>query len=213
VAASRRPGPRRGTARPAARSTTRAAGRSAAPPPAPAPPAADQRGSGLTTRAAVLGLVVCALVLSFALPLREYLAQRGEINRLQQDQAAQRERVAALEELRDRLQDPAYLASEARRRLHYVMPGETAYVVLTPDEVAAQAGALAADGDPAGEQAPWYARLWGSLQEADRADGPGAAQPGADGTGLDAGLDGGLSPAAPRPPAEDAPATGASGRP
>src|SRR3954452_22533032 len=88
--------------------------------------------AGLTTRAAILGLVVCALVVSAALPLREFLSQRADIRHLQQSQAAARARVAALEEQEARLADPAYVAALARDRLHFVRPGETAYVVIAP---------------------------------------------------------------------------------
>src|SRR3954462_11870116 len=90
------------------------------------------RPAGLTTRAAVLGLVVCALVVSAALPLREFLSQRADIRHLQQSQAAARARVAALEEQKARLEDPSYTAALARDRLHFVRPGETAYVVIAP---------------------------------------------------------------------------------
>ena len=93
---------------------------------------ATPRPAGLTTRAAVLGLVLCALVVSAALPLREYLSQRAEIRNLQQSQSAARARVASLEEQKARLNDPDYVAALARDRLHFVRPGEVAYVVLAP---------------------------------------------------------------------------------
>ena len=131
--------------------------------------AGDRSPAGLTTRAAVLGLVVCALVVSAALPLREYLSQRADIRRLQQSQAAATQRVAQLEQEKARLADPAYVAALARDRLHFVRPGEIAYVILDPHAAAAtpaEAGLAAAA--PAGPQAPWYSQLWGSVRSADR---------------------------------------------
>lgn len=110
-------------------------------------------------RVAVLVLVVVTLLVSAALPLREFVAQRGEIAELSAANAQAEERVAALAAERRRLDDPAHIAAEARRRLHFVMPGETAYVVIP---------APPADEDAAAEDAPWYARLWGSVAEADR---------------------------------------------
>ena len=68
-------------------------------------------------------------------------------------------RVELLVAERRRLDDPAYIAAEARRRLHFVMPGETAYVVIPPEPAAEEA--------PGGD-APWYAQLWDSVAEADR---------------------------------------------
>ena len=124
--------------------------------------------TGLTTRAAVLGLVVCALVVSAALPLREYLSQRGQIQRAQEELAAKRARVAALEQQKRLLQDPAYVKQQARTRLHYVMPGETAYVVLSPSPSPVP-GARGRSGVAAtGPEAPWYSQVWGSVRAADK---------------------------------------------
>jgi cell division protein FtsB len=130
---------------------------------------ATRSPAGLTTRAAVLGLVLCALVVSAALPLREYLSQRAQIRDLQQSQSAARARVAALEEEKARLQDPDYVAALARDRLHFVRPGEIAYVVLAPSAPpVAPADAQRAASVPAGPEAPWYSQLWGSVRGADR---------------------------------------------
>jgi cell division protein FtsB len=84
----------------------------------------------LTRRAAVLASAVCAVVLLLAYPLREYASQRGEINALRAQSAAASRQVAALAEQQRRWQDPAYVKAQARERLHYVMPGETPYVIL-----------------------------------------------------------------------------------
>jgi cell division protein FtsB len=161
VPTQRRPDPGRRTP---ARAAARAQSRSTTP-------AADRepRRAGLTTRAAVLGLVVCALVVSAALPLREFLSQRSDIRQLQQSQAVQQKRVAALEEQKQRLADPTYVTSLARDRLHFVRPGETAYVVLAPSNApTAPSGAKRAAAAPAGAEAPWYSQLWGSVRSADR---------------------------------------------
>jgi cell division protein FtsB len=125
--------------------------------------------AGLTTRAAVLGLVLCALVVSAALPLREFLSQRADIRHLQQSQAAARARVASLEAQKARLEDPDYVAALARDRLHFVRPGEIAYVVIAPTAPpVAPADARRAVSAPPGPEAPWYSQLWGSVRSADR---------------------------------------------
>src|SRR4051794_30797731 len=131
--------------------------------------ASTRSPSGLTTRAAILGLVVCALVVSAALPLREFLSQRADIRHLQQSQAAARARIAALEEQKARLADPDYVAALARDRLHFVRPGETAYVVIAPSAPpVTPVEARRAASAPAGPEAPWYSQLWGSVRSADR---------------------------------------------
>ena len=136
--------------------------------PAPTPAAPRARRRRLTPRTAVLLLVLVGLAVSGALPLREYLAQRGDIAELESQQAAARARVAELEAEQDRLQDPAYVAAEARRRLHFVLPGETAYVVLQPP------AAPEAERTVGSPDAPWYSQVWGSVQEADRPAPPPA---------------------------------------
>ena len=130
---------------------------------------ASRSPAGLTTRAAVLGLVLCALVVSAALPLREFLSQRADIRHLEQSQAAARARVAALEEQKARLEDPDYVAALARDRLHFVRPGEVAYVVIAPSAApVTPTDARRAASAPAGPEAPWYSQLWGSVRGADR---------------------------------------------
>lgn len=125
--------------------------------------------TGLTTRAAVLGLVLCALVVSAALPLREYLSQRGQIATTEARQAQQQARVKALEDQLRQLQDPAFVMGEARTRLHFVLPGETAYVVLTPSAAPLAPGQQSRPGTTAtGPEAPWYSQVWGSVKAADR---------------------------------------------
>jgi len=126
---------------------------------------------GLTGRAAVLGLVVCALVLSVGYPLKQYLAQRGEISRLERQRQATEERVKALEARRQQLADPDYVKAQARQRLHFVLPGESLYVVVTPQRRAqSEVDALPIPTVDSGGS--WYDRLWGTMQAADGARGP-----------------------------------------
>ena len=163
----RRPSAGRRPARPAARTTTRTTTRTATTRTSPVAgrpkrePVAVRR-SPLTPRAAVLALIAAGLLAPAALPMREYVNQRSEIAALEAAQAAQRERVAGLEAEKQRLQDPAYVAAEARRRLHFVLPGETAYVVLAPEPGTVQ------EEKAKGPEAPWYSQVWGSVEEADR---------------------------------------------
>jgi len=164
-----RPGAR-GTARPTARPTTRVGVRPSTRPATVAGAASRQvstRRTGLTGRAAVLVLVVGALIGSAALPLREFLAQRGDIGDMRAQQAAARGRVAELQAEKTRLADPAYVAAEARRRLHYVLPGETAYIVIQPS-------AAPTSDSPVSAAAPWYSQVWGSVQAADEPPPPPA---------------------------------------
>jgi hypothetical protein len=116
----------------------------------------------------VLVLVVTTLVLSAALPAREFLDQRSAIAELEASADATRERVAELEEERRRLDDPAHIAAEARRRLHMARPGEVGYVLLVPEPVVPPAEQDAG----VGPDDPWWAQVWGSVEAADRPPAP-----------------------------------------
>jgi cell division protein FtsB len=124
--------------------------------------AAAAVGLSTTRRAAVLAIVVCALALSVAVPLRTYLSQRDEVTIQEQRQADLRGQVEALEKRKAQLEDPAQVEAEARRRLRYVMPGETPYMVELPDESQSPGG----DGKkkPLLDQS-WYLTLWNAVSE------------------------------------------------
>jgi cell division protein FtsB len=124
-----------------------------------------RRRSNLTGRAAVLALVVCLLAISMAYPLREYLSQRGDIVQYRAQVAEQQKRVAELRIQHKRWSDRAYVEAQARERLHYVMPGETSYVVLESDDAPTPDGVVEAEKErPA--RSPWFTDLWHSVETA-----------------------------------------------
>ena len=116
------------------------------------------RRSGLTGRAAILALVICALAVSLAYPLRQYVEQRSLIAELQQrteDSGRRVEEPGAGQ----RWEDPARVEQQARERLFYVMPGETGYVI-----VGEPPSSTGTPGDAStGEKVPWYDALWRSV--------------------------------------------------
>ncbi|MBD0840852.1 MULTISPECIES: FtsB family cell division protein [unclassified Streptomyces] len=122
------------------------------------------RRSRLTGRAALLALVVCTLVVALAYPIRQYVAQRAEIADLQREKRQARERVEELRDQKARWQDDAYAEQRIRERLHYVMPGETGYVVIDPDAVRQSRTDLGA------ADRPWYANVWDGVDKSDAAD-------------------------------------------
>lgn len=128
-------------------------------------PAVTRAWSNLTGRAAVLALVVCLLAISLAYPLREYLAQRGDISSIRSTVAQQEKSVAELRRDEKRWQDPAYVERQARERLHFVMPGETSYVVLEPDEAPAPDGVVTSAPRPI-KRSPWFTDLWRTVEVA-----------------------------------------------
>src|SRR5947209_10795709 len=101
--------------------------------------AVRRRRTTLTARAAVLALALASVALAVALPFKIWLAQRGEISTLQTQTQAQAQHVTALQHQQQQWQDPAYVEQQARQRLHYVKPGEKAYIVLGKPKAAAPA--------------------------------------------------------------------------
>jgi len=98
-------------------------------------------------------------------PLQKYFAQRAQINALSAQVDANRK---AVEEARKELElwnDPNYVKSQARARLHYVLPGERQYI-LTNDvalEGSDKSNSVATNV-PTG--VPWYTRLIATVTEA-----------------------------------------------
>src|SRR3954463_12093953 len=114
------------------RTTPSRARRSRAAPPGRRPPTlpAHRRRATLTARAAVLAVALASVALALALPFKVWVAQRGQISDLQSQTRTAQQRIAQLRAEQLRWQDPDYVRQQARLRLHYVMPGETAYRVL-----------------------------------------------------------------------------------
>ena len=108
-------------------------------------------GLSSTRRAAILAVVVCALALSVAVPLRNYVSQRQELSAVTQRQEALTGEVAAVS-------DSAEVEAQARSRRGYVMPGEVPYVVQLPS------GPVGPATGP-GSGALWYRTLWRELVE------------------------------------------------
>ncbi|GAB7007102.1 hypothetical protein JCM18899A_45750 [Nocardioides sp. AN3] len=120
----------------------------------------------LTGRAAVLVLVVAVLVVSFASSLKAYLQQRDHIDALRASIAQRTQAIDELESEKERWQDPAYVATQARERFGYVMPGETAYVALDAHGNRIQSEATLSAPDSVGSHKPqaWWEDAWASVE-------------------------------------------------
>ncbi|MFD5896775.1 MULTISPECIES: septum formation initiator family protein [unclassified Streptomyces] len=122
------------------------------------------RRSRLTGRAAFLVLVVCSLIVALAYPMRQYVSQRGEIAEQQRLAHEARKRVEELRDEKARLQDDAYIQRLAREHLHYVMPGETGYIMSDPRATEERRT------DQGAADRPWYSNLLDGVDSADRTD-------------------------------------------
>ena len=124
-------------------------------------PPVSPRTTRLTGRAAVLAVVICAIALSLAYPVREYLAQRQQIDQLVAQRQTMLTQVKNLQAQQARLSDRSYIEQLARQELDMCFPGTRCYIVegsqprVSPTQPARPG------------PAPWYDKLWRSVQQAD----------------------------------------------
>jgi cell division protein FtsB len=111
----------------------------------------------------VLAVVVCAVALSLAYPVREYIAEHRQISQLEQQDAQLAGQISRLRAEQRSDTTPAYIEQQARDQLHMCFPTETCYVVINPRS--SRQGGAAQPGTP------WYALLWKSVQAADKPAG------------------------------------------
>lgn len=123
-----------------------------------------ERFNGLNARAVALAVVIFMLALLLAAPAQRYFSQRAQISALQHQLRASQARVEQARMELERWRDPAYIKTQARARLHFVMPGETQYIVIdsSKSKNPTSLGASIATELPA--QVAWYQRLVSSVQ-------------------------------------------------
>jgi cell division protein FtsB len=142
--------------------------------------AAARRRSNVTTRAIALAVVILVLTISYASSLRIYFAQAHDIATTKQQIAQSQNRIADLQTELARWNDPAYVKSQARERLGWVVPGETGYRVVEDDGGKALGGGAEIDSSAKKAAPPgdaWWAKLWGSVEAADKPAPVNAAKP------------------------------------
>jgi cell division protein FtsB len=108
----------------------------------------------------VLAIVFCAIALSLAYPVREYITQRRQIDQLEARSSQLKLNLKRLEARQLQLNSSAYIERQARDRLHMCLPTQMCYVVIPP-------ASDAKGGSGHRAELPWYARLWSSVQVAD----------------------------------------------
>jgi cell division protein FtsB len=109
----------------------------------------------------VLAMVICAIALSLAYPVREYIAQRQQIDQLMAQQQTLTEQVKALQQQDVELSQAWYIEQQARDQLHMCYPDEQCYEVVSGQPVRTPVKQQQAPADP------WYAKLWQSVQNSD----------------------------------------------
>lgn len=117
-----------------------------------------------------LFILVLVLAVSYFNSLRVFIDQERQISEVRAEVAQRTQTITDLEAELEAWQDPAYVQTQARSRLGWVMPGEVGYRVIgedgkpiNTDVQIQQTGSV-----PPGEEPPtWYEDLWGSVGTAD----------------------------------------------
>ena len=132
-----------------------------------ATPAAAPRPR-LTSRAAVLVLVLAVLMVSYASSMRAYFEQRHRLGDLQDDITESRANIEALQREKARWDDPAYVRTQARQRFGWVLPGEIAFQVIDEDGKPLDHDDSLSDPEVVTEatQPLWWQSAWRSVEVA-----------------------------------------------
>ena len=106
------------------------------------------------------------LALFLAPPIKNYFVQRAQISALQSQLDSDRSALAAARRELLLWQDPEYIKTQARERLHFVLPGERQYIVVG---VETQESSAEKKRTPIATKqfgsAPWYTKLISSIQQ------------------------------------------------
>lgn len=110
-------------------------------------------------RWAVVAVVVSAVLLSVAVPLKAFLEQRSELAQLTATQADLRQERGELQAQIRAWDDSAFVAAQARERLGYVRPGEVGLTVVNaPGQTMKFEGGRTS---PIPERGMWWDRMAG----------------------------------------------------
>ena len=116
----------------------------------------------------VLAIVVVFVFTTLALPMRDLVNQRNRINALYDRQEQAQLELKDLNAQIAKWNDPAFVAVQARERLHFVMPGQVGYVVLE-----SEAAPVIYQGSVTPKRSrAWYTAVWGGIHRAGKTAAP-----------------------------------------
>ena len=116
-------------------------------------------------RALALWTIFFILALAIAPPVKHYFTQRAQISALNSQLASDNKALDAARQELLLWQDPEYIKSQARERLHFVLPGERQYIV-TENGTASNTDKGTKVANSLTDGQPWYSRLIASITEA-----------------------------------------------
>ena len=119
---------------------------------------------GISTRLLVLFIVLFAVAVTLAPPTQHYFAQRAQISALESSVESNQKKLEEARAELERWRDPEYIRSQARTRLHFVLPGERQYIILgIGNEVTSENEGAAPINEDFPLGVPWYSRIISSI--------------------------------------------------
>ena len=121
---------------------------------------------GVTARFVAISVVIFIIALTLAPPAQRYFTQRAQINAVEAEISVRQQRLDQAEIELQKWRDPNYVKSQARERLHSVLPGERQYIVVgvETEESSAEKKRTPIATKQFGS-APWYTKLISSIQQ------------------------------------------------
>lgn len=117
---------------------------------------------GLSNRALIVGIILFALAVTLAPPIQHYFTQRAQINSLRAQLSDNQKMLDDAAAELAKWNDPEYVASQARARLHFIFPGERQYIIIGNGEITeGEQVTKVSEQLPIG--LPWYSRLISSI--------------------------------------------------
>lgn len=110
-----------------------------------------------------LALVLFILSWTIAPPTQRYFSQRAQINAIKAQVASNNQALADAAHQLQLWKDPEYIKTQARERLHFVLPGERQYIVTDGTDTPVVPTTAVASDLPSG--IPWYNRLVASITQ------------------------------------------------
>ncbi len=126
---------------------------------------------GLSARWLALVSTFFIIAITLAPPLQRYFAQSSQVRNLEKQVKESQSQLVDAQKQLALLNDPRYIESQARARLHFIFPGEKQYIVL---------GAPIKTNNPTPpatdltnitlQNLPWYSKLFSSITSANNAN-------------------------------------------
>lgn len=110
-----------------------------------------------------LMLVLFLLTWMLAPPSQRFFAQRAQINAVKAEVAANNRALVEAARQLELWKESDYIKTQARERLHFVLPGERQYIVTDTMEPPTTTPTAVSKDLPSG--LPWYNRLISSITE------------------------------------------------